>query len=472
MYSFVSRMRHVALAAAAAAVLAASPASARVAKGPWVQRLTSTSVEIRVEVDPPAPVTVELGLAAAALHDGGVPRVIESKETKALHAITVTGLDPSVRYPYTIRSKGEAAYAAFTTAPREGSSEAFRFLLYGDNRTDDSAHAAVVRAMAGVQSDFLVHTGDFVEDGASAHDWQTFFDIEAPLLRERCVFACIGNHELTDGSGITFARYFGAGGGDGAPMIDPGRRVLDPKQLDLTFRWSNARFFLVNSMVPYRTGPERAWLEKALADADAEAGLEWRIVVLHHGPWSSGPHGDNLYLQDANIPSLLKAHKVDIVFSGHDHIYERGITDGLPYIVSGGGGAPPYRVRAAKASSKKLESVRHFVEASVNQAAIAFRVVRVDGSTLERCSLRKGTGWDCDGEKKPSEIAPTSSAAAAPPPTEPAPAPAPSSRCACRAAGANGDTGSGAWPLGLAAMVGLAAFVRRWTSARRGAILR
>ena len=27
-----------------------------------------------------------------------------------------------------------------------------------------------------------------------------------------------------------------------------------------------------------------------------------------------------------------------IIFAGHDHIYERGVTDGLRYLISGGGG--------------------------------------------------------------------------------------------------------------------------------------
>jgi predicted phosphodiesterase len=454
----------VAASLVASLALAAAPAAARVTKGPWVQRLTSTSAVIRVEVDPPAPVTVELGLAAAALHDGGVPRVIESKEARALHSIALRGLDPSVRYPYTVRSQGEAATASFTTAPREGAGEAFRFLIYGDNRTDDSAHAAVVRAMAAASADFVVNTGDLVEDSSSAHDWQTFFDIEAPLLRERCIFACIGNHELTDGSGMAFARYFGPSEPIG-PSAEPGRRVLDPKDLDLTFRWSNTRFFLLNGMVPYRTGPDRTWLERALSDADAEPGLEWRIVVVHHGPWSSGPHGDNLYLQDADIPQVLRAHKVDLVVSGHDHIYERGAVDGLPYVVSGGGGAPPYRVRAPKPFANKLESVRHFIEASVSQTAISLRVVRVDGSTLEQCALHKsgapstGSGWDCDAKKTPAQIGPASP----PPPSSSTGA----SKCACRAAGAS-DAGASAARAGLgAALVGLAALVARRRRAGR-----
>ena len=80
----------------------------------------------------------------------------------------------------------------------------------------------------------------------------------------------------------------------GIPLHDAGPEKLTLDQLSGTFRWSNARFFMVNGMVDYTSGPSREWLEKVLTESDNEAGLIWRIVVTHYGPWSSGPHGDNV----------------------------------------------------------------------------------------------------------------------------------------------------------------------------------
>src|SRR6185436_8944345 len=139
-------------------------------------------------------------------------------------------------------------------------------------------------------------TGDFVENGSSLRQWATFFDIEAPLLRQRCLFSCVGNHELADGRGADYLRYFGPRDLDPSRADASDQTPYSLDQLDGTFRWSNARFFLMNGMVPYRAGASRAWLENALGSADNEPGLQWRIVVIHHGPWSSGPHGDNALL--------------------------------------------------------------------------------------------------------------------------------------------------------------------------------
>ncbi len=380
--------------------------------------------------------------SAVGSTDAGAGSVIESREKRALHSILVKGLEPSTRYPFTVRVSGTTRYGAITTAPAEQSGDPFRFLIYGDNRSDDAAHAAVVVAMTTRASSFLINTGDLVERGDSRSEWQTFFDIEAPLTRERPIFSCVGNHELTDGSGAAYVRYFGPAALPkdvvvpaplltGVPFDPAAAPELTLDQLSGTFRWSNARFFMVNGMVPYTAGPTRAWLERVLTESDAEPGLVWRIVVVHHGPWSSGPHGDNPLLHQGKVPELLRAHKVDLVVSGHDHIYERGYADGLAYLVSGGGGSPVYRVKKAEKTSLRYESSHHFVEGVVSAAAIQFVAIRPDGSTIESCALTKGTGWACDGTAGGDGGLTNETAAARPA--------ASSSKCGCRTAGRDGD---------------------------------
>jgi predicted phosphodiesterase len=393
--------------------------------------VTPTGAVVRFEVDPPGPAAVKLG-ADAPMREGGAGK-FESLETKALHSVVISGLEPATRYAYEVSTAGATKLAALTTAPKDDAGTSFRFLVYGDNRTDDAAHAAVVRGMAAAQADFLVHTGDFVDNGASRAQWQTFFDIEAPLLREKPLFSCVGNHELIDGTGVEYVRYFGPSetlGAITAPDASA-KQLLAPEHINSTFRWGNTRFFMLNGMVAWRSGADRTWLEKALTEAAAEKGLVWRIVVVHFGPWSSGPHGNNTLLHDAGIPAMLRSRNVDLVVSGHDHIYERGWAEGLAYIVSGGGGAPTYRIKNALPSAKKFESVRHFVEASVSQAAISFGALRPDGSVIERCALRKEGGWDCDAPAKsesssPAPASPTSPSESTPPGA---------SRCACRVTG-------------------------------------
>jgi hypothetical protein len=341
-----------------------------------------------------------------------------------MHVFRLQGLTPSTRYAYSLEGASAAAATAkreFTTAPPADSREPFTFLVYGDNRSDDVGHAAVIRAMSQTPSDFIVGTGDFVADGSSDPDWQAFFDIEAPLLAERCVFSCVGNHELVDGAGTIYLRYFGS--------TTDARGETGPPKLYGSFRWGPARFFLLDAMETFDDGPERAWLDDELTRADAEAGLKWRFVVMHQGPWSAGPHGANPRAIRAGIPDLFARHHVDLVLSGHDHIYERGFASNVRYLVSGGGGAPLYPVDQRLPSTRKVESVRHFVQVTVGPEEVALAAIRDDGSVIERCGI-VGTraDWSCDpvapaaAAAKDARVSPVSSAS--------------SSRCGCEAIGA------------------------------------
>jgi hypothetical protein len=443
-------------------------AAERTTKGPYVTGLTDTGGTVRFELSSPARATVEV-VADAPLKaaDGGVHKtVFESRDASAFHAVRIAGLEPATRYRYVVRVEGAASGdGLFSTAPRSDSAAPIAFLVYGDNRTDDAAHAAVVRAMMAVPSDFLVNTGDMVPDGGSAENWQTFFDIEKPLLHDRPLFAAIGNHELYDDTaGGNFARYFGLPDSSGA---------LRPYG---TARIGNVRLFFLNGMHGWDSGEERQWLERALGEADHEADLVWRFVVLHHGPWSAGPHGPNVQLVEARVPELLASHKVDLLFAGHDHLYERGDAGVLKYFVSGGGGAPLYRDWHPTATTRKAEATHHFIEVSTSAGALRIVARRSDGSILDRCGFAQGRPWDCDPPVASQSASPGqgSGQASAPPAAdggEPklpdTSSPDSSARCLCDAPG---SVSPGAAPVSalVSAVVGLAALSRRRARSGKG----
>jgi hypothetical protein len=394
----------------------------RILKGPYLQDLGPSSVEIRAEVDAALPATVTLAPKGT---DAGAPQTIHDPPS-TMHVMRASGLRPGTRYAYSFKVGDTAATGELTTAPAPSSTEPFTFLVYGDNRSDDVAHAGIVRAMVQAPSDFILNTGDYVQDGSVEEDWQSFFDVERPLLRDRCMFACVGNHEIIDGAGANYLRYLG-------PVSDAHGDGEKPK-LYGSFRWGTARFFLLDAMESFADGPERSWLDDELARADAESDLKWRIVVLHHSPWSAGPHGGNRRVLSAGIPAVFAQHHVDLVLAGHDHIYERGFASGIPYLVSGGGGAPLYPIDHPIPSTRKAESVHHFVEAVVAADSIRIVAKRDDGSLLDRCGLLKATeAWDCD----PATAA--TSNAAAPSPAPPPPVPA---KCACDTVGRGPSEGA------------------------------
>jgi hypothetical protein len=423
-------------------------AAARLAKGPYLTGLSDESVDVRFELDGTAPAAVTVSPDG----DAGPSRTVTANAAP-MHVVRVSGLTAGTAYAYDVRVAGATvARGRFVTAPKAGTLAPATFLVYGDDRSDETAHAALVRVLQSTPSDFLVNTGDIVADGGDAADWQSFFRIEAPLLHDRALFLAIGNHELYDDqAGSNFARYFGYPDASGAPSLPYG-----------TVRWGGTRFFFLNGMHDWHTGEERQWLERELSHADGEAGLAWRVVVVHHAPWSSGPHGPNDKLVEARVPELLAAHKVDLLLAGHDHIYERGDSGSVKYIISGGGGAKLYPVGQPLAQTRKAESSYHFVEVRAADDAMHVVARRVDGTILDRCGFKKGAPWDCDPPPA-SPPAVRGAASEQPPPAEA------SSRCGCESVGVKGPP-TGAWLLGLGglALAGLFRIVGRSAGRRRG----
>lgn len=77
---------------------------------------------------------------------------------------------------------------------------------------------------------------------------------------------------------------------------------------------------------------QRAWLDRTLAGATEP----WRIVVVHHPPFSAGYQGSDRATRDAFTP-LFARHGVQLVLAGHDHDYQRSVPiDGVTYVVTGG----------------------------------------------------------------------------------------------------------------------------------------
>lgn len=369
----------------------------RFLKGPYLQGLGTTGVSVRWEG------SEAVGGVVEVTGPDGKPQRVTTEEKGAFHALTVGELKPGTSYTYRVKvGDVTSAEGRFTTAP--GENKPFSFLLYGDNRSDHDAHASVVKAMQAVPSDFLLNTGDLVAEGDSARDWEAFFHVETPMLKDRCLFACIGNHEMTGNNANNYLRYF-----------QTGKDAAGARSLFFSVRWSSARFFFLNAFVPWSSGPDRAWIEQELARSDGEEGLLHRFVVLHQGVGSSGPHGPNKEMLGAGVIDLFRKHKVTAVFAGHDHLYERGELKGLKYLLSGGGGAPLYKARKRPdPATQAVEAVHHFVEVQVDGATVLLTARRVDGSTLEKCEARP-EGWVCSVKLPPP-----------PPPEPPRPPPPPS----------------------------------------------
>lgn len=123
----------------------------------------------------------------------------------------------------------------------------------------------------------------------------------------------------------------------GLEEIEAELRLLGTPGLYYTSSHGPVDFFYLDSSTPGLFGAQasdqRLWLDDALARSSSQ----WKIVALHHPPYSSGRHGSTAGARELLEP-ILTHHAVDLVLAGHDHHYERTHPiGGATYVVSGGG---------------------------------------------------------------------------------------------------------------------------------------
>lgn len=153
-----------------------------------------------------------------------------------------------------------------------------------------------------------------------------------------------GNHDYETPNAAAYYEYFGSNAGP------PGRGYY-------SYTAGAWHVVALNSEIDVRIGsPQEQWLR-----ADLAANPTACAAVLWHRPrFSSGPHGDNRDLQ--GLWRTIHEFNVDIVLSGHDHLYERfapqdvdGRADferGIRQFVVGTGGRAMHQIRGARPNSE------------------------------------------------------------------------------------------------------------------------
>jgi hypothetical protein len=339
----------VALAAGATACRKAPPAADVVQKpapapsapvadpvryGPWLLEPGPSSVTVAWTGEGETAGRVQWGEAQGQLDRTAVEPVARRE-----HRVSIEGLLPGRQYRYRVQARTPIE-GSFWTAPAAGEDPAaqkpFRVLVYGDNRTDEAAHARVVKAAEGEGVRLALHTGDMVVDATHEELWASWFEVEHDLLSRTPLLATVGNHEITD-RGVAYTAHFQA------PQLPP-YRSYDYGPVHVVVLDS---FEVVVSGAQPREGSisdaQRAWLEQDLK-AVPQGKHVW--VLVHQGPFShplGKGHGGSPRVREVLMPFK---DRIEAVFAGHDHFYERGQRDGLRYFVLGGGGAPLYEPKA------------------------------------------------------------------------------------------------------------------------------
>lgn len=338
---------------------------------PYLQAGTSRSMAVLWRSSKAALGRVEMTPLTATSREGPA-EVWSAREpgVGVLHQLHVEGLQPATLYRYRCYDGDTpAGEGVFKTLP-ERSDASFRFAVLGDSGSGNANQMAVASALERWNPDFVLHTGDVIyERGESQNYIPRFVQPYRAIINRAVVYPTIGNHDHRTESAAPYLRFF-----------EVPRETPTQTERWYSFRAGAIEFYALDTNIAFGRGSEQfRWLEAALARSDAPL----RVAFFHHPPYSGGSHGSSLYVRRALGP-LFERWDVRVVFSGHDHHYERSLPredfheDGRPstYFVTGGGGAWLRPVKR-EAFSATARSAYHFLGVTV-QKGREFRVRAID----------------------------------------------------------------------------------------------
>ncbi|MEK6644330.1 MAG: metallophosphoesterase [Planctomycetota bacterium] len=385
-------------------------ASVVIAGGRVIRQQTRIALRDGPMVQMPEPGRLSFSWKVASVTGGAV--VLSSVNGKLEHRADQDGerfeasfadCPPGTTYSYTIRTSsglfgGTLAGPYETrTPPKPGTP--FRFLAFGDSGNGGNTQADLAQLMVAAKPDLIIHTGDLIYPSGKMEDYPTnFFEPYAELIRRIPFMPSLGNHDCATEHGAALIKTFELPR-NGPPGLELERNYW--------FDYGDARFVAIDSNPPEEEGSitnqqrqdvVAPWLRKVLSESTAR----WKFVYYHHPfytgsehPESGGEHMKTAFLK------VYDECGVDMVFCGHNHLYERTapmredqpVADGkgTVYVTTGAGGANRY-----KESEKPPSYIRayndakfSFTQIDLSPGKLELRQIGEDGKAIDTYSISK-----------------------------------------------------------------------------------
>ncbi|MCW1930240.1 MAG: metallophosphoesterase [Candidatus Kerfeldbacteria bacterium] len=338
--------------------------------GPYVQRVKKTAMSILLRTD--SAISVRLKYREVGASDWTV--VTDSATTE--HAFRITDLSKDKRYQYYFQDSDKNRLTStytFATKHTVSDDQPLRIGVFGDSGVLSTHQFRIGMQMQWWSPDILLHTGDIAyEEGTLTEFANTFFTPYQPLIAQVPFYGTVGNHDYATDAGAPYKNVF-----------ETPTKYSDVEDY-YAFDYGPAHIVSLNTSIDYTEGSAQyEWLTNDLAQSDKK----WKIVFFHFPVWSSGRHGSTEGLADALSP-IFEEHGVQLVINGHDHAYEHNYTtNGVLYLVTGGGGAPLYTQEHENAHSYVFESIYHFLGIEITKESLSIQAIDENGYTFDTIEL-------------------------------------------------------------------------------------
>jgi len=300
-------------------------------RAPYLQMLTQDSVTVHWQTR-----ENRMGVLKYGLHPDHLNHTLLEDTVGKIHSITARRLQPDTRYYYSVGDISgykdpDPDYDWFRTMPAEDSTKPARIWVIGDSGQPGETSLAVRDAMLDwveqnprKDNDYIdlwLSLGDLAYRSGTNEQFQAaLFDTYPDILRNKSLWPVYGNH---DARRWTYFRLFTLpenGEAGGVPSGTENYYSID---------YANIHLVMLDSQ-DSSLSPDSEMLNWLKSDL-ARNTRQWLIVALHHPPYSKGTHNSDNSKDSAgrmarirqNVLPILEAAAVDLVLSGHSHMYER-----------------------------------------------------------------------------------------------------------------------------------------------------
>lgn len=376
-------------------------------RGPYAQQRSPESLDILWRTPLTGPARVEFGPTP------GLGQTVPAQATTAYVFAPLTGLVPGGRCHYRVvvdlpAGRVESPIYEFRLLPAEGPMTA---LLFGDSGNGARSQFAVAHQfhrLAG-RADVFVHLGDIAY--LAFHDGLTdprCLSVYREEFRSLPSFMTWGNHDVVYGA-TPYRAAFRPPTND-TPAMD---HLAERTGADFYYSFDAGDAHFAVLYLPhagyYAFRTDRAqyrWLEQDLTASKKR----WKFLCLHHPVNTSGAHRrddldltgvmDRLEIQEVLLP-LAERHGVRLIFSGHDHQYERFQPVGRVHtVVSGGGGYTLYDLLEMDPNSATFRARWHLSRLEIRDDTLRLAALGTDGKPIDVLEFRDtpADSGDADGD--------------------------------------------------------------------------
>lgn len=246
----------------------------------------------------------------------------DSKDSILSYYISKTqiALAANTTYIYRAWDKGaEIGTAEATLKTKNPKTNSFTFVHVSDSQDGSRDFGRVLSSVAD-KADFLLHTGDVVENSKHEPEWTAMLDGNFEYLSGIPMMAISGNHETTYKSGYneTYKHF--------------NNNIPSQESTSLgyfySFVYGDVKFIMLNTndLTERQLKAEQYdWLVKELKNNTCK----WTVVAMHNPLYSVGKYGASsdynavaVSLQQ-QLRGIFAQYGVDIVLQGHDHTISR-----------------------------------------------------------------------------------------------------------------------------------------------------